>query len=62
VQSDYAQEILDMENNLPDLELIAAKLTTELDLPKFNIETVATPAEKEATEAAYTNMANIEEL
>lgn len=62
VQNDYAQEILDMENNLPDLELIAAKLTTEVDLPTFNTETAATPEEKEATEAAYTNMANIEEL
>mgnify|MGYP003656655672 FL=1 len=51
-----------MENNLPDLELIAAKLTTEVDLPTFNLETVATTEEKEATEAAYTNMANIEEL
>jgi len=61
VQNDYAQEILDMENNLPDLELIAAKLTTEVDLPTFDTETVATPEEKEATEAAYANMANLEE-
>ena len=62
MQNDNAQEILDMENNLPDLELIAAKLTTEVDLPTFNTGTAATPEEKEVTEAAYTNMANIEEL
>ena len=47
---------------MPDLELIAAKLTTEVDLPTFNTGTAATPEEKEVTEAAYTNMANIEEL
>jgi hypothetical protein len=51
-----------MENNLPDLELIAAKLTTEVEVPTFATETVATSEEKEATEAAYTNMANIAEV
>jgi len=41
--------------------MIAAKLVTEVELPTFDTETVATPEEKEATEAAYANMANLEE-
>tara|TARA_R110002020_G_scaffold146184_6_gene320727 strand:- start:18192 stop:18989 length:798 start_codon:yes stop_codon:yes gene_type:complete len=62
VQTDYAQEILDMENSLPDLELIAAKLITELELPSFNTDQTDNEINKEDAEAAYTNMANIEEL
>jgi len=61
LSNDYAQEILDMEDNLPDLEMIAAKLVTEVELPTFDTETVAAPEEKAATEAAYANMANLEE-
>ena len=61
MSNDFAQEILDMENNLPDLEMIAAKLVTEVELPTFDTETEATPEEKETIEAAYANMANLEE-
>ena len=50
-----------MQNNLPDLELIAAKLTTEVDLPTFSTSGESTETvEKEDAEAAYTKMANLE--
>ena len=61
VQQDFAQEILDMENNLPDLELIAAKLTTEVDLPVFGGGSDTETIDKESAETAYANMANLNE-
>ena len=61
LSNDYSQEILDMENNLPDLEMVAAKLITEVELPTFddadNKETIT----KDQVDAAYSNMANLNE-
>ena len=59
VQNDYAQEILDMENSLPNLELVAAKLITEVDVPTFNTDKADNEIQKEDAEAAYANMANL---
>tara|TARA_R110002020_G_scaffold459667_4_gene677803 strand:+ start:619 stop:1452 length:834 start_codon:yes stop_codon:yes gene_type:complete len=60
VTTDYAQEILDMSNDLPDLELIAAKLITEVDLFSLD-EPVTVPADPQKYENAFANMANIAE-
>ncbi|ANS04412.1 hypothetical protein [uncultured Mediterranean phage] len=62
LQNPYAQEILDMSNSLPDLELIAAKLITELDLPDFAVspeQAEELEASKQQEDDAFANMANM---
>ena len=36
LSNDFSSEIASIQNDLPDVELIAAKLITELDLPEFS--------------------------
>ena len=57
VTNDYSQEILDMEKDLPDLELIAAKLIVEVDLA--SIETEKEGLSKQDADDAFANMANM---
>ena len=62
VTDDYSQEILDMEKDLPDLELIAAKLIVEVDL--VTLEAEKEGLSKQDADDAFANMANmnVEEL
>lgn len=64
VQNQYTQEILDMSNSLPDLELIAAKLITTVELPDFIVDpeqVVELEASKQEEDDAFANMANMAE-
>ena len=47
------------KNSLPDLELIAAKLITEVDVPTFNTDKADNEIPKADAESAYANMSNL---
>ena len=53
-----------MSNSLPDLELIAAKLITTVELPDFIVDpeqVVELEASKQEEDDAFANMANMAE-
>lgn len=60
VQNTCDTEIEDMANDLPDLEKIAAKLITEVDLPSFAPNTTSNDSGDTNEDAeVFKNMANI---